>query len=301
MRPLAIAALSLCGVLGGCAMAPAGSQTTIRADVNLVQLHAAVTDSHGHTVSGLGKDAFALFVDDVSQPIAVFQGEDAPVTAGIVMDNSASMAPKRKEAIAAALAFARASNPRDQMFVVHFNDRARFGLKEGTLFTGDVAELEAAIGRFELGGTTALYDGIMLARTLFSRAAYVKKVLLIITDGGDNASHTALPDVLNGLTQDGAVVFAIGIFDPGNRDANPRALTQLAQVTGGEAFFPSDIADIKKLCEQIAAEVRHQYTLGFHGAEDGKYHRIRLVVKDPKYGKLTVHTRAGYFAGKPSN
>jgi VWFA-related protein len=289
----------IAGLLCASALAAADSQTTIRADVNLVQFHAKVTDVNGHTISGLGKEAFELFVDDVRQTITVFQGEDAPVTAGIVMDNSASMAPKREEAIAAALAFARASNPRDQMFVVHFNDHARFGLKEGRPFTGDIAELEAAIAGFDLGGTTALYDAIMLARSQFTGAAYGKKVLLIITDGGDNASHAVLPDVLHGLLQDGAVVFAVGVFDPEDRDANPRALTQLAEVTGGAAFFPSDIADVKKICEHIAGEVRHQYTLGFPGAEDGKFHRIRVVAKDPKYGKLEVRSRVGYFAVKP--
>ena len=112
--------------------------------MNLVQLPVRVTDRQGHTVQGLKKDAFEVWVDDAPQPITIFQGEDAPVTAGIVIDNSASMEPKRGEVIAAALAFARASNPKDQMFVVHFNDHARLELVEGKGFTGNVAELERA-------------------------------------------------------------------------------------------------------------------------------------------------------------
>ncbi len=273
-------------------------EPTIRTDVNLVQVNLKVTDSSGHAVPGLRKEAFELLVDDVPQPITVFQGEDAPVTAAIVIDNSASMAPKREEVIAAAREFARASNPRDQMTVVHFNDRPRFGLKEGKVFTGDVAELEAAIANFQLGGTTALYDAIMLARSRFKKAAYTRRVILIITDGGDNSSKSKLSDVLSVVVKDGAVIFAIGIFDTQDKHANPRVLTELAEVTGGEAYFPTELKEVTRICREIASEVRRQYTLGFAGAEDGKYHRIKVIAKDPKHGKLTVRTRAGYFAAK---
>ena len=142
---------TLCG-LAAVALLAAAEETTIRTDVNLVQVPVTVTDSAGHAVSGLTKDAFHLYVDDQPQPITVFQGEDAPVTAGIVIDNSSSMGPKVKEVIAAGLAFARASNPKDQMFVVHFNSRARLGLPEGMRFTGNVSELEKAVSAFDLGG-----------------------------------------------------------------------------------------------------------------------------------------------------
>ena len=144
-----------CGLLWLRTNAVADTQATIRADVNLVQLSVRVTDSAGRNVVGLGKDAFRLTIDNQEHPITVFNGEDAPVTAGIVVDNSASMAPKRKEVIAAALAFARASNPMDQMFVVHFSKHARFGLPHNKPFTGSIEELETAISKFQLGGTTA--------------------------------------------------------------------------------------------------------------------------------------------------
>jgi VWFA-related protein len=273
-------------------------EPTIRTDVNLVQVNLTVTDKSGHPVTGLPRGAFELFVDDVPQPISLFQGEDAPVTAAIVIDNSASMKPKREQVIEAARAFARASNPRDQMFVVHFNERARFGLKEGTPFTGDIAELEAAIARFQLGGTTALYDAILTATSRFSRAANSGKVLLIITDGGDNSSKAKLSDVLSAVAKYDAVVFAVGIFDPSDKDSNPQALTEMAKETGGAAYFPTELSEVTRICQRIAREVRRQYTLGFAGAEDGKYHRIRVVAKDPSRGQLDVHTRIGYFAEK---
>jgi VWFA-related protein len=282
------------------AFASSGPQATvIRADVNLVQLQAKVTDSEGHVVRGLGREAFQLSIDDAAQPITMFQGEDAPVTAGIVVDNSASMAPKRNDVVAAALAFARASNPKDQMFVVHFSDGARLGLPNGTPFTGDVAELEMAISRFQAAGITAMYDGILLAESQFIRAAYNRKVILVITDGGDNASQASLADVLNAAWKSETAIFAIGIFDEADRDRNPRLLTQLAEATGAEAFFPTEVSETRKICERIAGDIRNQYTLAFSGSQDGRYHRIKLTASDPRYGRLEVQTRAGYFALKP--
>jgi len=272
----------------------------IRLDVNLVQLHVRVTNSAGHAVAGLGKNAFRLLVDDAPQEITVFQGEDAPVTAGIVVDNSASMATKREEVIAAALSFARASNPKDQMFVVHFNNVVRFALPKGTRFTGSVSELEAAIAAFELGGTTAFYDALLAAESQFKFAAYSRKVLLTITDGGDNASRAALADALNGARQAGIVVYPIGVFDEDDRDRNPAVLQKIAEQTGGEAFFPKQVSDVTATCVKIAQDIREQYTLGFPGADDGQYHRIRLTVKDPNYGPLEAHTRSGYIANRPS-
>ena len=181
--------------------AASDAQTTIRADVNLVQLSVRVTDKDGHNVVGLGQEAFRLTIDKKEHPITVFSGEDAPVTAGIVIDNSASMAPKREQVIAAALAFARASNKRDQMFVVHFNQRARFGLPDNKPFTGSIEELESAISKFDLGGTTALYDAILLANSQFVKhATDGRRILLVITDGGDNSSQASLAETLEGVS-----------------------------------------------------------------------------------------------------
>jgi len=269
---------------------------TIRTDVNLVQLNVRVTDSAGRTVSGLKKEAFELRVDGVTHPITVFQGEDAPVTAGIVVDNSASMAPKRADVIAAAMAFARASNPRDQMFVVHFAQQARFGLAPGAAFTGDPLELERAISHFELGGVTALYDALLLALDHLDLAAYNRRVLLIITDGRDNSSKASLADCVNEAKKKSASIYAIGVWGAQDAEANPQALNELTQHAGGEAFFPSTSAEIPRLCEDIARTIRQQYTLGFPGAQDGAYHRIELRVRDPRYTGLSAHTRAGYFA-----
>jgi len=289
------------GLLAAVALSPASQYTTIRTDVNLVQLQVTVTDSQGRSVSGLRKEAFQLFVDNTPQPITVFQGEDAPVTAGIVIDNSSSMASKVKEVVAAGLAFARASNPKDQMFVVHFTDRPRLGLPEGRRFTGNVAELEKAVEAFHLGGTTAFYDALMMAESQLQWAVYPRKVLLTITDGGDNSSHTSLKDALSAAVKSGIVVYTIGLFDENDRDRNPEVLSKIAEETGGHAFFPTQVSDVTNVCVTIAREIRSQYTLGFPGAKDGQYHRIRVTATDSQSGPLEVHTRGGYFAVKSSN
>jgi VWFA-related protein len=298
MRILPIALTSL--VIGAAVTVDTQEPPVIRTDVNLVQLQVQVTDAAGHTVPGLNKGAFQLFVDDAPVEITVFQGEDAPVTAGIVVDNSASMTAKRPEVIAAALAFARASNPKDEMFVVHFNGAVRFGLPPGTRFTGSIAQLETAISAFELGGTTAFYDALIAAASHFQYAAYARKVLLTVTDGGDNSSRATLDDAIAHARDAGIVIYPIGLFDVDDRDRNPGVLEQLAEQTGGRAFFPEHVPDVTEICVRIARDIREQYTVGFPGATDGRYHPIRLVVSDTKHGPLNVRTRAGYFATRGS-
>lgn len=272
---------------------------TIRTEVNLVQVQATVTDANGRIVTGLGKNAFELLVDGVKQPITVFQGEDIPVTAGIVIDNSASMLPKRSDVIAAAMTFARTSNPHDEMFVVHFSTQPRFGLPDNIQFTSDISELERAVSSFQLGGTTALYDALIAALGRLDLAGTSRKVLLIITDGGDNASRHTLEDVLSAARKNGAALYSIGIFDAADRDRNPPLLRELADATGGDAEFPERSADVGRICERMAREIRQQYALGFPGAQDGKYHTIRLQATDPHHGPLVVHARTGYFAAQP--
>ena len=268
--------------------AAADEPTTIRLDVNLVVINVSVLNKDGDTVSGLGKQAFQLFVDDAPLPISVFHGEDAPVTVGIVVDNSASMAPKRSEVIAASLAFARSSNPQDQMFVVHFSDQASFGLPPAKPFTGSIPELETALSHFAPAGTTALYDAIGMALSHFGRATMNRRVLIMITDGGDNSSRVRLLDILRWAQKSGVTFYCIGLFDDNDGDSNPRVLSEFADLTGGKAFFPSDVQDTTNICLAIAREIRSQYTLGFAGAEDGKYHRIKVTAQDPGYNGLQV-------------
>jgi VWFA-related protein len=278
---------------------PVQAPDTIRLNVNLTLVHAAVLDRSGQFVSGLGKTDFQLFVDGAPRPITVFERDDAPVAAGILVDNSASMISKGPQVIAAALSFARSSNPQDEMFVVHFSDQLRLGLPPAKPFTGNIAELETALSRFSAAGTTALYDAVAFGISQLGKAVLERKVLLIISDGGDNSSQQQFGDVLKSAQEAGIVIYCVGIYDDADLDQNPRVLTEFAELTGGKAFFPSQLKEVTETCVRIAGIIRQQYTLGFAGAEDGDYHRIKITASDRNHGELDVRTRAGYFAPKP--
>jgi Ca-activated chloride channel family protein len=293
-----------CVLYSALAYSTAGQQTkreeeqaTIRMDVNLIVLHVAVVDRSGQFVSGLDKRDFQLLVDGAPRSITVFERDDAPVAAGILVDNSASMTRKGPEVIAASLAFARASNPHDEMFVVHFSDQVRFGLPPDKSFTGSITELETALSSFAAEGTTALYDAVALAISQLHKTKLERKVLLIISDGGDNSSREHFDDALKLAQEANVIIYCIGIYDDADRDRNPRVLTQFAELTGGKAFFPSELKDVTDTCVKIAADIRQQYILGFEGQEDGEYHSIKVTLQ--RHGELVVRTRAGYFAPRP--
>jgi Ca-activated chloride channel family protein len=294
--------LGFCGVLMAATVGQLTRQeqpATIRLDINLILLHASVIDRAGQFVAGLDKRNFQLMVDGAPRPITVFEPDDAPVAAGILVDDSASMIPKAIQVIAASLAFARASNPQDEVFVVHFSDQVRLGLPADKPFTGSISELETALSAFTGEGTTALYDAVALAIFHLHTTKLERKVLLIISDGGDNSSHEHLADVLQMAQKAGVLIYCVGIYDDADWDQNPRALTELAKLTGGKAFFPSELKDVTDICVKIAGDIRKQYTLGFVAQEDGEYHRIKLTAQNQAYGELRVQTRAGYFAPQP--
>src|SRR5208282_2566737 len=168
----------------------------ISVNVSSVVLHATVENHQGAPVSGLEKDDFQVYEDGVLQPIEYYSHEDIPVTVGLVLDNSGSMGPKRDEVIAAALAFARSSNPQDQMFVVNFNEHVSFGLPANTPFTDQTAQLKVALSRFKTNGETALYDALAVALEHLKKGNRDKKVLIVVSDGGDNASQHKLGQIL---------------------------------------------------------------------------------------------------------
>jgi len=265
----------------------------------MVILHATVQNHKGVLVSGLGKDDFQVYEDGALQKITYFSHEDIPVTVGLVIDNSGSMGPKRSDVIAAALAFARSSNPEDQMFVVKFNEHVSFGLPANTPFTDKVAELEAALSRIRTNGETALYDAVATGIEHLKKGNRDKKVLIVISDGGDNASVHNLAQIMAAAGQSNAIIYTLGLFDENDPDRNPRALKQLAHATGGEAFLPASLKDVVPICEQIAHDIRNQYTAAYvptNRKQDGSYRVIQMKAGTPSRGRLTVRTRAGYYA-----
>jgi len=275
----------------------------IRTNADLVVLQATVRDRKGAPVSGLSKENFQVYEDKVPQPIESFSHEDVPVTVGLVIDNSGSMRPKRSEVIAAAMAFVHSSNPADQIFVVNFNEHVSMGLPAGLPFTNNAAQLERALSRNVISGMTALYDAIAGGLEQLQKGRWDKKVLIVVSDGGDNASKRNLAQVLSSVNQSNAAIYTLGIFDETDEDRNPHVLKQLSRVSGGEVFFPKTLQDLLPICEQIAHDIRSQYTITFvptNKKQDGSYRTIEVKAHEPSRGnRLSVSTRAGYSA--PSN
>jgi|SRR5580658_7313038 Ca-activated chloride channel family protein len=272
---------------------------TIRVSADLVVLRATVQDHKNTPVSGLDKNDFQVYEDGVLQSIRHFSHEDVPVTVGLVIDNSGSMRPKRADVIAASLAFARSSNPQDQMFVVNFNEKVSFGLPENMAFTDKVAQLEVALSRIAPDGETALYDALGAAIGHLKKGSRDKKILIVISDGGDNASKRKLNEITALTRQPDVIIYTIGVFDDQDADRNPVVLKRLAKETGGEAFFPESLKDVEPICERIAHDIRNQYTIGYvptNKNRDGSYRVIQVKASAPGHGRLLVRTRTGYFA-----
>jgi VWFA-related protein len=266
-------------------------------NVDLVVLNATVRDQKGRVASDLGQQDFEVFEDGVRQVIKIFRHEDIPVSVGLVIDHSGSMRPKLASVIAAARTFIQSSSPDDEMFVVNFNENITRGLPTAIPFTNRPDELARAISGTPATGKTALYDAVWKAREWLASGSRDKKVLIVISDGGDNASTHTLADVLQAVNKSNIQVYTIGIFDPDDPDKNPAALRQLAQATGGEAFVPNEVSEVVSVCESIAKDIRTQYTLGYlSGAatQGGGYHSIKVVARGTGKAKLYVRTRAGY-------
>ncbi len=272
---------------------------TISVDVDLVMLRATVRGRKGESIRGLRKQDFHVFEDGKPQTITLFRHDDIPVSAGLAVDNSASMAAKRRDVTAAAVAFERSSNSRDELFVVNFNRRASLGLPPEKPFTSSPLDLEKALNGVPAYGMTALYDAIEEGLSRLKAASLDRKALIVVSDGGDNCSRHTLAQTLQDAERSNVVIYTIGIFDESDGDQNPRVLKRFARVSGGEAFFPASLSEVTPICEGIAADIRQQYTLGYTPSNrkfDGAFRRIRVTAGTPGGGRLLVRTREGYIA-----
>jgi len=264
----------------------------------LVVLPVIVSDKNGRFVSDLPQDRFSVFDNGRPQPVSLFTNEDVPVTVGIVMDISGSMGSKLPYVEAATIAFARWSNPDDELFTIAFNDTVHHLLPGEAILAGDIPRLQDALMHLMPEGRTALYDALIAALDRLDAASRARKVLVLISDGGDNVSDASLRDVLARAQQSNAAIYTIGVFDPIDPDRNPNVLKQLARASGGERFLPPSPGPMLQACDRIAHEIRNQYTIAFEPPEhDGTYHKVRVQVRAaPNSPHLTVRTRHGYFA-----
>ena len=269
----------------------------IHTDVELVLLDVSVKNPSGGYVTGLTKDQFQVYENGVLQKITEFAIADVPVTVGLVMDDSGSMAAQASDLIEAGVAFIEASNPQDQIFVVNFNDKVRRGLPDSVPFTDDINVLRAALSKHRPEGRTALYDAVAFALKHLETGRRDKKALVVISDGGDNCSTHTFKDVMRLIEESAATVYTVGIFDPDDPDRNPGVLKHIASVSGGECFLPGEVEPILPICQKIAKDIRNRYTIGYlpvRTSDKAAVRKIRVVASSPEYKKLIVRTRTAY-------
>ncbi len=273
---------------------------TFSAHSELVVLHVTVRDKKGAYVTGLTKDAFNVIEDGQAQTVTLFTDTDTPATIGLLIDSSGSMWQHRPVTIASATAFAQARHPQDEIFAIAFNEYVTPVLPTASPFTSDGGVLRVALERNVASrGRTALYDAIAGGVEYLSRGTRERKVLVLLSDGGDNASRITFDELLEKVQASNVVIYTIALIDPIALGHNAGALRHLAKVTGGLAFEPKTKAVIGNAFHTIAADIRSRYTLAYEpdDTSSGRVKRVRVVVATPDHKHVKVRTRTGYVAG----
>jgi len=268
----------------------------LRSEAVLVLLDVSVKDRDGRFVSGLVRDNFSVFEDGKRQTITVFDSKERPVDLGILVDQSRSMIPKRLDVLTAAAALIEDSNRRDEFFILHFNDRVKAGLPPGVSFSGSAHELRDALSRGVPAGKTALNDAVIEGLDHLKLGIQDKKVLVLISDGGDNASRRTRRETLEIVEKGIATMYTIGLHDPEDLDYDPDLLRSLAKTSGGEAYFPSSTQELVPLCRDIAKEIRTRYTVGYVPRAIGRnsVRNIQVIASAPGHGRLKARARTRY-------
>lgn len=267
----------------------------IHSEVRLVLLDVSVKDRDGGHVTGLSKDDFQVDENGKPQNITVFADNDVPVTVGILVDQSRSMLPKRQEVLTAATAFIEGSNPRDEIFVLNFNDTVKRGLRAPLLFSDDIRQLQSAISRGIPEGRTALNDAIIDGLQQLNLGRRDKKTLIVISDGGDNASVHKRAEMLDKVERSLATIYTIGL-DTGDQDRDFGLMRRLAHITGGRAYFPGSGEDMEAECRGIAQDIRTRYTVGYQplAVNGGLLRHIHVRASAPGRAGLSARTRMAY-------
>ena len=275
----------------------AQDQPIIRTETRLVVLHATVMDKGGHFVDNLPQNAFKVFENGVQQQLKVFKREDVPVSMGILLDDSGSMRDKRAKVAAAAMGLVKASNPKDEVFVVNFNDVAYLDVP----FTNEQSKMEEGLSRIDSRGGTAMRDAISMSIDYMkSKGKKDKKVLFIVTDGNDTASAETLERTVQRVRQSEVLIYSIALLneeEPREAKKAQRSLRTLSDVTGGQVYYPKELAEVEPLALRVAQEIRNQYILAYTPsiAElDGSFRQVKVTVNGP--GHPQVRTRNGYYA-----
>jgi len=279
------------------AQPPSSEEPTFSVGTRLVVLPVSVANKDGKLVTDLPQKSFKVFENGVEQPIKIFRREDVPISLGIIIDNSGSMREKRQKVESASLDLVRASNPQDEVFIVNFNDDPFLDVP----LTSDIKKMEEGIARIDSRGGTAMREAIDSSMTYLKKEGHrQKKVLLVITDGNDNASTISLEKLVSRAQQNEVLVYAIGLLnEEERREARlaKRALDSITRDSGGLAFYPKSAAEVDALALQVAHEIRNQYTIAYSPTVpqmDGSFRQIKVTVNGP--GHPLVRTRTGYYA-----
>jgi len=290
--------------------APQGPQgvpgPTLRVYTTLVLIPVSVTDAQNRFVLGLQKEDFQLFEDGVQQEVADFSSEDAPLSVGLVFDESGSMDYKLHTSRDATLQFLKFMNKDDEAFLVEFSDTAKISVG----FTARTAEIQSALNSAQPGGLTAMLDGINVGLHEMKRAKNPRKAIVIISDGGDNHSHYTAAEIESLVREADVQIYAMGVFDPvfslgltPEEISGPRLLSEIATQTGGRAFAAAVPSDLPAVTARIAVELRNQYVLGYYSknrARDGKYRHVEVKISQPPgVSPIKGHWRLGYYAPTP--
>jgi Ca-activated chloride channel family protein len=291
------------GVLFGllaAAAAAAAPQTTFKSDTDLVVLHVNVFDARSDAVPDLPQSAFRVFEEGDPQEITFFASGDVPVAVGLVLDGSSSMITRRGMVLAGADAFIRTSHSEDELFTIHFNEHVHFGLPATVPFSSHPTLLRAAVGRYHAGGMTALHDAVIAGLDHLERAGHQKRVLVVLSDGKDNASRHTRDQMLDRITRSSAIVYTVSNANRQvGQDADPRVLRRIADASGGVAYFPDSDDEVVESLDEIAGNVRRGYLIGYvprNPAHDGGFRRVTVSVRAPGRAKLTARSREGYEA-----
>ena len=269
----------------------------ISTDVELVILDVSVKDAKGGYASNLAAENFHIYEDKKRQQIKYFSRTEIPVTIGLVIDNSGSMRSKRPEVVTAALGLVGASNPRDEMFVVNFNDQVSRGLPSGVVFSDDIPTLRKALWDGNSEGRTKLYDALGYSLRYLEKGRMDKRTLVVVSDGGDNASILSRKEAMRGVQESRATIYTIGIFDESDPDSNSDVLRQLAQLSGGEYFRLRETSEIVPVCRNIATDIRSRYTIAYVPSRLGSSrsaHLVKVTASAPSGERLLVRTRSRY-------
>ena len=303
-----LVALLLTGPFGS-----AQDKPDFSSESELVVLHVSVRDRKGGYISGLLQDAFQVSENRQPQTISFFHSQDAPVTVGLLIDASGSMQPNRDMVVAAAMAFAKSMSTNDEFFVLGFNESVHTPLPPHQPFTHHEPTLRVAlIQAIKARGQTAIYDAMNAGFGYVGRGSFERQVLVVVSDGGDNASAATRANVLANAQASNAVIYTIALVDPMDPEADPGFLRQLSEISGGVAFRPKKIDEVGEILQRVATDIRNMYTLGYvpsnasesRTARSPKLEPLRRVavdVKLPTGEKARVRTRRAYLAGADSD